>query len=516
MSGTAQLLDGFRELFTPNAPIAGTYNPAAPEQRTWLQKLIGDKTIDRFSADAISQLVTDYQSNIGLGNFTFSADAFDTHKKQRVSDLAGLQKTVKPESESSELYKQLTDTSTDGKKKAAKDIKTSLNSALVVAPDSKYEKARADFRELIATLPEMLKQVPKKYKVDGVRGALAEITDDARKAIEEQQKEELVQFQAQVNSNEFRTHLETMLDTDDDKTIDNAKASLIKDLENAHKKQLEDFNKEVADALTKLDKAKEAELKALLFIANLHKFDPDMRAIIEGIAARNREKFNGGITEVTENADGTDISCVNLDQLKTIKRLGGEEIQVKEKDGKTVLSIEMGMRATNPRYYFSGQAEKDMRMMAQRIYAGGATGIKMNINFDNKEVAQQRAEEAYKACMMSGFKEDQIRIVVNGQLYTQKAEKDKSKSFDELFKDSPGTLSKIRSKALKHQQEVEKVISEGMQSSKKGPDIREAREAMTKLREDKKAQEAAKAAQAASTATPSAPAVDHSSTPANN
>lgn len=570
-----------------NPAITGESNPVQSEKQSLINKLFGDRIgHQRFSPGAMQQIADEYLPTLGLGkDVTFSAEAFANHMKGRTQDFKGLKEAKTPAGEA--IHTKLLQESTDSDRKNAIDtIRDHLNDAL--KPSQAFTDAKTDYEENIATFKDLLKEVPKKYRVVDLIGAMKDIIDTGRKKIEEQQKQEIELLNKKFQEPDFNKNLITALVITDEQ-VEEVKKSLTDDLTSTHKKQIEEFDKSTTESLNKLHKASEGQMKEFLLLADLYRNDSKMRNEIENLAIKNRAellkpqkdaltKNEKSLTEkkvtfeqtqkildteqktltkeqkALTSADPTgvdpinqanqealnekladlkkrqedheterkiiaeqekavkaekealdevdlhteavfdgrkvDISSVRLEQLQFIQRDGGEKIQRNPNGSYT---LEMGMRFTNPRYYFNDQDKKDLLTLAQVIRATGSTSITMKITADNPKVAEQRARAAYEACIKSGFPPEKIKLVVNDKLLAHKeVEKDDKdgkpyKSIaKELFANKQNQYLLLQENSKKIQEELDKV-TQGKNKPAKEPDLEKIKEDIQKARETTKA-----------------------------
>lgn len=474
-----RVANALRDKLTPSSPLIGgpDQNPVKPEERSLLNKIIGDRVgYPRFSPQSLQQISDEYLGylpSIGLGtNAKLATDAVDKFVANRVNDVLSLKEAKTPDG--ALIHEKLSDTDPD-KKDAIKAVKNEINQildgkALEQGAQKEYKESMGAFQKLLAG--------DKKFHVQELNGLLEEITNNTRTTLEDRQKDEINQLEALFEDETFQANLTAALDLPEDEAENTealaaVKESMRKDLENAHTKQLDDFNKEVDNAKVELHKAAEQQLKAFLFMADLSKNDPKMQAMIEQLAEKNRSGATNVSVHISE--DRADISCVNLDQLTFIQRLGGGKITPKKDDeGNLVYSLDMGMKFTNPRYYFNDHHKKDMETMAQAIRASGSETITMSLTFKNEKVAEERARQAFEASLKSGFPPEKINIKVNGQLYTYKPEekdgKPVNKAISNLYYDetSKNKTDKVRyDKVIEHAADtraaLDKIIKEGVE-----------------------------------------------------
>lgn len=451
------------------------YNSTKAEQRNFINKLIGDQIpYERLTPEATQEIIGEYHPSIGLGtNVNFGIDAFEKYTTNRINDILKLKEAKTPDDDliHEKLSKKTSDltkkeiinavkeslkeglntstkegesdliheksgekTSEPTKKEAINAVKKSFNEALN-APSiiENAKKGKEEYEKSLNAFKNLLAEPSHKYHAQDLIGVMSHIHNDAIENITQQHTEEVAHLTKLFADPKFNQNLKTALDlsTDDDE-LQKTTESLLEDLKQNHKKQLDEFKNSTTETMNTLHKAAEQQLKAFLFIADLHKNDLKMRQMIEMLAERNRAQYGSNInTEIVLSEDKADISSVNLEQLQSIQQLGGGEIKAqKNADGNMTYSLDMGMKLLNPTYYFlKGQHKQDMLTMAQAIRASGADTITMTVTFKNADVAEERARQAFEACLKSGFPPEKININVNGTMLSYKAkEKDGKKS----------------------------------------------------------------------------------------
>ncbi|WP_058534788.1 hypothetical protein [Legionella saoudiensis] len=468
-----RVAEALRDKLTPSAPLIGgpDLNPVKPEDRRLLNKFIGDRvTHPRFSPQAMQQVDEEYEGylpSIGLGsNAKLAMDAMDKYAASRIDDVLKLDKAQTPDGA---LVHELLSDKDPAKKAAIKAVKDGFNEVL---GGEDVEKIQKEYKESMVAFQKLI-EGPKKYHAQEAKGLLEDISNSGRNAIEAQQQKEIDDLETLFQDEDFQAHLTTALNLPEDEE-ENAEAlaavkeSMLEDLKERHKTQLEEYNKEVQQAEITLHKAAEQQLKAFLFMADLHRNDPKMQAMIDSLARANRPDADDVVIDIGK--DRTTVSCVNLDQLKFIQRLGGGEIKRKDEDGNLTYSLDMGMKFSNPRYYFNDHHKKDMLTMAQAIRASGSETITMSLTFQNQKIAEERAREAFEACLKSGFPPEKINIKVNGTLYTYEPKEEDGKkvnaAISSLYFDDKNPDKSKRARyeaAIKHGAEDKKALDDLIQ-----------------------------------------------------
>lgn len=451
---------------TPSTPlVAGDLNPNKPEDRSLLNKIIGDRMpYERFSPEAMANIAGEYLPQVGLGkNAKINEDAFEQHATSRVSDILNLKEATAPDGKP--IHEKLSDKSDPAKKTAIDAVKEHLNTALKASDAvGGFEEAKKEYKESMSAFKKLLAEPPHKYHSQDLIGTMQNINETAINAIKKQQTEELNHLKQSFDDPAFQENLKTALNITDEQ-LDEVKDSLITDLESTHKKQITEFETSSQQITTELHKAAEQQLKAFLFMADLHKNDQKMQIMIEELAERNRAKFGNSHTSIDLSEDKSAVSSVNLDQLEFIQRLGGGKITPKkDENGNMSYSLDLGMKLTNPRYYWNDHHQKDMLTMAQAVRASGADGITMTLNFSNQKIAEERAREAFEACLKSGFPPEKIKLNVNGKMMMYQVEEKDAKKYESigqsLYKDKQAQFQSIVQQSAQTRSKLAELVDE--------------------------------------------------------
>lgn len=416
----SKLVSTIASALTPKSPLVGELNPVSPDQRSVINKVIGDRARGRrFDPDALKDLAAEYKINMGLDKLgDVSSAALDKYLSDRVQSVQDLKNSKTPEGEL--IAQKLTKAKENTKlQKAATKVTDALNE--VFKPTAEFNAAQAEYMDATSQFRSYVESIPKTHRnAADLYGLLKETTDLGLKSIEQQQKEERTRMDKFLESH--NTELMESLSINSTQ-LEAVKKSIKNDLEETHKTRLEAFKKSTQDSIRELMQTSAKQMKERLLMANFHSNDPEMQKIIETMADQNRKKLGEDLhTTVDLSENKVDIFSVKLEQLEFIRLIGGGKItpQKDPQTGETTYKLEMGMRVTNPWYYFGNKDKTDLMALAQTIRASGSQSIIMNLKFENPNIAQKRARDAYEACIKSGFPPDKITIQVNGQYYTAK------------------------------------------------------------------------------------------------
>jgi hypothetical protein len=458
--------------------------------------LKSDSRLSIFSPEEQKKLQAEYREALGIGkNTTFSAEAFDKLVEGSIRDVHLFEKTKGPGNVP--IHEKLTGASltTPEDKEAAKAVRDAIDKALKTSPE--FDKAQEDYTESVATFRQLADKVPGELKARALIDLMAELKNDAIKAIEIQQKNERKLLEDQFEDPDFQANLTQVLGLNSKSDLDTVKTNMLKDLETNQKKQLDDFKASTTKSETTLHKAAAAEQSELLFIANLHKNNKEMRQRIIDIAEQKRQKaiqeaIARGETPppspptvtatIGASANGMVLSGITMADIGTIKTLSGKYDIVPVPGQAGSYTMDMGMTLFNPRYYQDPRQNvlADFTLMAQAVRASGFEKIKLEMDFDPQEVALERARQAYEAAVNSGFppqkgdksdkNPDNIVIMVNG----------KEMRVNEIFKGHEGELQRIHGKAAQIAEEL-KALSE----IPKGPvDLNPIKQVMNDIRKE--------------------------------
>lgn len=396
------------------SPIAGNLDTATPA-RSLLEKVLGRReTYEKYSPTDLKKIAQKYLSSVGLGDdVTFGAAAFDDLVKGRAKDYQGLKNAKTPNEDP--IFKKLNEPGQNPAQQTARDaIKQAINDSLKTSPE--FDDAQKKYTESAAVFKEYVQTIGQTRNVQDVLGMMQDYVDESKTAIEKQQKEEITSLTDKFdNDDAFKTSLKAALDITDAQ-LEDVKNSMLADLAETHKKQMDAFVKSSQESMNALHNAAAKQRQAFLFISSLHHNDQVMRREIARIAEENRNANSTQDMEISMSDDKADVKSVSLDQLKFIQLLGGGKIE-KQKETNSY-KLEIGATLFNPRYLGNDRHKRDMLVMAQAVRASGSEGIIMNVNFKHQATAEQRAREAFEACIKAGFPPEKIKLNVNGKLMT--------------------------------------------------------------------------------------------------
>ncbi|HAT1594937.1 TPA: Dot/Icm T4SS effector Ceg25 [Legionella pneumophila] len=403
----------------------------------------------KYTSEEFKRLEREYRDHIGLPeSSSFSSDAFDKLVSSRVDDFRAFPKTSLPGGLL--FHDKLKDANTT----EGDNIRDVLSKA-VLAPTEKFKTAQKNFTESTSTFKELTKLIPSKFRAQDLVGTMKELTDDARKAILEQQAHEIQMLKEKLDpqkegqAGNYVSDFKKALGLKDNDEVKKVTEGLVKELEESHKKQLGEFDKSTSESLNQLHKASASESSEYLFLANLYENNKEMRQTLEKLYAEERKRKGlppeSTTVQVGISENKIDLNGIKLKDIPVIKSITGREIH-QQPDGSFAIQMPM----INPFYYQDPRqnVKTDMMLIAQAIKASGYDSIEMNCNFPNSEkVAMERGRQAFAACIEAGFPVDKITINVNGK--PMKAE--------ELFKEDQKTYQDIMSRASKISKDYEDI-----------------------------------------------------------
>jgi hypothetical protein len=364
-----------------------------------------------FTPERKEELFAKYRDSLGLGpDVNFGATAFADYEKNKVQNHTGFKTVIRKDGENDVTLETLLkgDLSADPNKSGVADALKN-----VFAQEGFYQKAKEAYEEEIAQIQKkIVKEVPIPHSIDVVRSALKAAQDDAKKAIEAQQKTELSKLKKAFDTPSVPAgFLDKFKATTGVADLTQLKKDMIAELEDKHKGQLKAFEDAAATNQTVIDKASAAEKGHLIFTAHLEKYMGNlsqskqnrMNEELARVRLENREKLGLDKRKAVASADLQDktIAAVNPNDLKYLISVTGREIT----HDNGVWRIEMPPRILAPFYYGSlaQNPKAEWMTMANAIRASGFDGIKMVVNFDDPETQKQRAREAYEAALDNGF-----------------------------------------------------------------------------------------------------------------
>ncbi|CEG57378.1 hypothetical protein [Legionella fallonii] len=425
--------------------------------------LKSNSRLKMFTPEEKLKLNAEYRNALGLGDkATFSDAAFDAFNKGSFRDLNQFEKTKCPDGKTilEKLGASNLGPDSDHKENVAY-VRSSMKAILEPTPE--FTQAQQDYKDSIAVFQDLKKKVPKEIRAEALIGLMTEIKDEAITAIEAQHKKEKDQLEELFKDDEnLKEALTQTLGLSGDADLKVVKDNLMKDLEESHKTQLDEFKKSTTESVTALHKAAAAQNNHLIFIANLHKNNKEMRDEINRIAAQNRANLPPDPTTVTIgiNPKHMTLSGVTVDQLPMIKSLTGKEIK-QSKPG--TFEIEFSWSISPSEFLYNQDPRQnhltDMTLMAEAVRASGYDTVTFDVNIDPDSVAMERARQAYEGAINAGFprqankkpdkddEPDHIVIMVNG----------KEMRADELFKGHESRLQEIHKKSEKIESELKDI-----------------------------------------------------------
>ncbi|MCE0723316.1 MULTISPECIES: hypothetical protein [Legionella] len=371
--------------------------------------------LDQFSEQEQERILQNYRDSIGLTqNLTFGAEALKAHADKRLQNSSGFTTKVGPNEE--DTFAKLIQGDNPPEKQ---EVRTAFENLL--KPKEFYTDAQETYKDSMEFFKKRINQIPE-LTVDKTRGYLEQINQRGRKAIEAQQKKELEDFKAALDSTlpgALSEKIKKALGKTTEE-VETIKKDLIAEMEKKHAEQLSAFNDSAKENLTILDKASALENKRVIFSGMLESWQDQLSASDrdrmdkEMERAREENRKKRGITLPERNTtayvdfENQTISAIDPNDLDFIISLSGSEIKQQKgtKEGEPgIWTVEMSSRIFSPFYYLSNKENPkvDMLTMAQAVRASGFDSITMTINFDDKKTLKDRAKQAYEAALEAGF-----------------------------------------------------------------------------------------------------------------
>lgn len=402
--------------------------------------LPSDSRTSKHNPEEFARLKAEYQGSLGLNDkATFAADAFDNHAQGRTADLRGLATAKTPGGTVvSQKLAEIANNAADPNNAGAKAVTAAIGVALTTT--QAFNTAKDVYSAQVKQFDTLKKGIPKEFTVQELVGLMTELKNNARQAIVAQQTHEKQLLTDQLNTPALAKQLEQSLSLKNQAEVDAVKANLGADLAETHKKQLGEFDKATEESLKKLNDAAAAEINQLLFIANLYKNTGDavMRQTILSLSAANAAKkqqagIANGEVVVQDNAGQMSLHGVTMNDIKTIHSITGK--QIVNQNGVYTIQHDMRWWGLAALYYLDprNNTQHDADLMAAAVKANGFDRIKVEVNYDNPEVAAQRAKQSYAAAIKAGFAPDKIKVIINGSECKP----------NDIFKDNPEKLATL-------------------------------------------------------------------------
>ena len=343
------------------------------------------------------------------------------------------EKTDKDKKEESKKDSALSELElSDEDKKAITDIFTQKASP-------EYEAAQQGSKDFQKTMSDWLEKKPLQPQVSGMISSIKEKLDAQRKAIQARHSSEYKQFEDKLKD----------LGTSAESKFHDPKVQkeMLGKLKSEHDAQLKAFEEQAASNLTKLHNAAATEVRRLLFLNELQK----VKKMQPEFADALNKKQGGDTYAVIQNDNNNPgVAELNISDLANIKTATGQTITQKE----GVFKLKLGWQIASPLYYglgfSSSNIKQDLSTMAKAVKASGNDTINVNVTFGNKALAEERAKQAYEACLKEGFPPEKINLTVNGEKYDQK-------KLEELF--GKGQLEQLHQETEQNRQLEERAIN---------------------------------------------------------
>lgn len=286
------------------------------------------------------------------------------------------------------------------------DIRAALN-GILIQPEQKREQ-----------LEKLRSSIKSEGRADVVITYFKHTSDAVLRTIHAQQEKEKEALDRYVSSEEFKTSINKP------KELETIKKSMIEDLNNAHRAQIQEFNKSTTASLRALHTARKTEHDRITLLASLAENPKNRKAFKELAASREdqaalAEGLSGMAAQRGAEIDPS-ITHINIADLKTIYTFGGNEIRQKT-PGTFELEVGAILNPFSSSNYFMGKnIEQDFALMAASVKASGADKATVNVDFDNPKLAKKRAKQAFKAFVDAGFPPEKIKLKINGEEKTAK------------------------------------------------------------------------------------------------
>lgn len=342
----------------------------------------------------------------GLGD---ALKAFDNFNK-RTSVLAGLRSVTLP----------------DGRTFAAVEKAAASGSPLILT--SLTVQGAAPIQDAIGRFKRHATFIDGKLKKGEMTpfdaaSYMTAVRNDTFKKLDERYAEEKKQIEGMCDHPHFKTAGAP--------DPDGAKKAMLSALDEAHKKEKGDIEKNINDKIQSLTKNQELEAMRLEYLIRLYKMDKHFKQYVD-------EKYQERQAQTVKTTTITKGSALRPDLFK--------DISVKEA-AEFSLNFGSGFQKQGDAYVFQGTLdEHHYHHIAAVMRAEGKQKITITIDDPhNPKDAKKNAQKAYAAFAAAGYSDDQINITVNGKQVCGKSADDKSiNPQGQLFDNAGGKFQKIK------------------------------------------------------------------------
>ncbi|WP_419419113.1 hypothetical protein ACNVED_11230 [Legionella sp. D16C41] len=404
------------------------------------------KRLEIFNAENAAAYAAHYRGSFGIDAASFGKDGklnstgvLKTYQDERIVDISGFStkfkdKDGKPISlvnapDGKSISEKLADNSPE-----TIQIRSQISSALKLNANTK--KAIETFEKEMAVLNESVRKDPPLFRPKEIASYIQELRTSTRKALEDQQKEEITNLENLLNHDAgFLNNLTAKMGIDSNNSVqvDKLKKDMIDGLKKSHQEELGESDD--PKKFGKFEKALDAQVK------DLHELERKENDRIAYFAAMYNNKQSAKMKKAIDdwyeankgpNAPNGASLSINFDKnlakfkglkpsnLDLIETITGRKItytKEKNKDGKEEGVFTMQLPRFDPTYYYSRsqQIEYDLVSMAQAIRADGNDKITLNIDYRDEKYALELARKAYEAALKAGFAPEDIAITVNNK-----------------------------------------------------------------------------------------------------
>lgn len=386
---------------------------------------------EHLSGKTRAALAKPYSESLGLSENLPTSEGFAKYAEERKNSIDKFT-TVKVGEET--LAKKLTatnNTPTDVAE-AMDAVKESIDNALKLTPDTssydptskKYGGARGKFVQELADLKQRIDTPDLDDPLDKLTNDLHKIKNRAMSSIKTQQTEDKNRLTELFDNPAFRKNLMTSLGskglTDEnaiEDKINPIKTKMLQELETSHASELSTFEKSINDPINHMHNGLKARVAFLALIDPVQQNNKAITALAASSTGDSLGLAQGSATR----SKSARYKNVDIKDLKEIITFTGKKITAQGEDAYT---ISLPNRILSTHYYrdSSHNLKSDIMLIPLALKARGYDTIQMNINHPNKEYARYLAQVAAEACIEAGFKPEDIKIMVNDEVYTDEKE----------------------------------------------------------------------------------------------
>tara|TARA_Y100000588_G_C14233638_1_gene916323 strand:- start:359 stop:1807 length:1449 start_codon:yes stop_codon:yes gene_type:complete len=408
---------------------------------------LADGNLSGFDMESYKQSLQQFANSMQFGEGLQCHKSFESYEKNHASALSDMP-DIKIAGE--KTLQQAINNPPNGVRNISDDFASifALNDATI--------QARVAFEEELENLDKAIKDPKVGINPYALSKHIQDLKITTQEIINAQHESELERLEEKFKDPDFTQALcDAAKVTKTDKQVNELKETITGKIKEQHAKQLETAVKPLTDSHIELENHLQKDRDRIFLLATMYK-DKEMKKMIDALADKNANDRNCVIDvkagDKEPEKDPTAVfKGIKIEDLEYLKTTTGRKLE-KHGDGyrmilPTYFSFESSMK-----YYsqYSTKMREDFQSMAMVIRAQGYNSITTNVKHGNQETAIKMGQAAFEGNMLAGFDENKITVNVNGQKL----------KVEELFKDNPEKLQKIRNQAAQRSEERKRANAE--------------------------------------------------------